>query len=90
MPSAQSKWDRIYEARIASSNLTIFNIEANPALVSREAVESKRTLPMAHDSIENYDVGQLIGRGGCAEVYRAVVRCGHAVSGSFGPGLDHI
>ena len=34
MPSAQSKWDRIYEARIASSNLTIFKIEANPALVN--------------------------------------------------------
>lgn len=42
MSSAQRKWDRIYEARIASDDLTIFEIEANQALISATLVLPKR------------------------------------------------
>ena len=42
MSSAQRKWDRIYEARITSGDLTIFEIEANQALISAAFVLPKR------------------------------------------------
>jgi tellurite methyltransferase len=42
MSSAQRKWDGIYRAKIASADLTIFEIEANQALISAEGLLPKK------------------------------------------------
>ena len=42
MSSAQAKWDRIYRAKIASGDLTIFEIEANLALISAARLLPKK------------------------------------------------
>jgi tellurite methyltransferase len=42
MSSAQGKWDRIYKAKIASGDLTIFEIEANLALISAARLFPKK------------------------------------------------
>ena len=42
MSSAQGKWDRIYSTKIASGDLTIFEIEANLALTSAARLLPKK------------------------------------------------
>ena len=42
MASAQGKWDRIYKAKIATGDLTIFEIEANLALISAARLLPKK------------------------------------------------
>ena len=42
MSSAQRKWDRIYRAKIASGDLTLFEIEANLTLISAARLLPKK------------------------------------------------
>ena len=65
MSSAERKWDRIYEARIASSNLTIFEIEANPALVN-----AVRVLPRTGHAL---DLAAGLGGDSCFLAQRGLI-----------------
>ena len=68
MSSAQAKWDRIYRAKIASGDLTIFEIEANLASQEQALVQSENATRLSLISLaqsllitdyENFDIADV-------------------------------